>query len=157
MAQSRKLEAYTCGLTRESLENPADARPADTPAHGRAAVPLKVLVADDNADGREMLKFLLESDGHTVVTAEDGPAAIEAAKTFEPDAAILDIGMPGLNGYEVASRLRRKNPTKPLLIALSGWGQADDKAKAAAAGFNHHFTKPVDVSALLALLSQDTN
>jgi CheY-like chemotaxis protein len=122
--------------------------PASTPA-------LRILVADDNKDGRELLTYLLEHQGHTTITADDGQRALNAVADFDPDVAILDIGMPGLNGYELARRLRAgREDGRPFLVALSGLGQAEDKARAAEAGFDHHFTKPVDVNALLSLLAQ---
>jgi CheY-like chemotaxis protein len=118
---------------------------------------LRILVADDNEDGREMLRYLLTQEGHTVQTAEDGRRAVALAPDFDPDVAMLDIGMPELNGYEVAARLRdRRRDGRPLLIALSGLGRADDKARAIEAGFDYHFTKPVEMSALLALLDGQT-
>jgi DNA-binding response OmpR family regulator len=101
-----------------------------------------------------MLNHLLTHDGHVVKTAGDGSRAVEVAAEFDPDVIVLDIGMPGLNGYEVARRLRDAgSERRPLLIALSGLGQAEDKARAVDAGFDHHFTKPVDINALLAILA----
>jgi CheY-like chemotaxis protein len=124
-----------------------------TSAELRAPKPLRILVADDNEDGREMLGFLLRAQGHSVEVAADGPAAIESAASFHPEVIVLDIGMPGMNGYAVARTLRQKPwASRPTLIALSGLGQQEDKARATEAGFDHHFTKPVDVSDLLAYL-----
>jgi two-component system, chemotaxis family, CheB/CheR fusion protein len=120
-----------------------------------ASKSLRILVADDNDDGRDMLSFLLTSEGHQVATAVDGPSALAATAEFHPHVAILDIGMPGLSGYAVAERLRERTDDPPLiLIALSGLGQEEDKARAAKAGFDHHFTKPVDVHALTSLLDR---
>jgi two-component system, chemotaxis family, CheB/CheR fusion protein len=116
--------------------------------------PLRILVADDNDDGREMLVYLLTADGHTVTHATNGRAAVETAAEFHPDVAILDIGMPGMNGYDVAQMLRKPPDASPVvLVALSGLGQQEDKARAAAAGFDRHFTKPVDVNLLRAFLA----
>lgn len=121
------------------------------------ARPLTILVADDNDDGREMLAFFLQSEGHTVTTAIDGPSALAAAIEQNPDVAILDIGMPGLSGYTVAERLREgRDGTGPVLVALSGLGQDEDKARAETAGFAHHFTKPVDIHALTRFLASIT-
>ncbi len=132
---------------------PGRAADAAAPATRRAQ-PLKILVADDNEDGLEMLSFFLKSEGHTVATAADGPAALAVAAGFQPDVAILDIGMPGLNGYQVAEQLRALPKASSLvLIALSGLAQEEDKARAAAAGFDRHFTKPVDIPALLKALA----
>jgi CheY-like chemotaxis protein len=102
-----------------------------------------------------MLEFFLASEGHTVITAANGPGALARALDCRPDAAILDIGMPGFSGYAVAEQLRQApgNGPPPLLVALSGFGQRDDKVRASQAGFDHHFTKPVDIGALTALLA----
>ena len=119
-----------------------------------AVKPLRILVADDNDDGREMLVYLLTADGHTVAEAPDGRAAVDTAATFHPDVVILDIGMPGMNGYTAAQTLRAREETSSVvLVALSGLGQQEDKARAAEAGFDRHFTKPVDVNALSAFLA----
>jgi|SRR5688572_15855128 len=115
--------------------------------------PLRILVADDYADGREMLAFFLERMGHTVVTAVDGPDALAVASTFKPDVAILDIGMPGVSGHAVARELRKRCGDAVTLVALSGMGEVADKARAADAGFDCHFTKPVDITALSDLLA----
>ncbi len=116
---------------------------------------LRILVADDNEDGRRLLSLLLTGYGHTVITANDGHQALAVAAEFHPDVAILDIGMPGLNGYEVATRLRALDPgSRPFLIALSGWGQAEDKEHAVDAGFDQHFTKPADLNALLKVIGE---
>ncbi len=134
-----------------------DQAPAtDTAAGPDAAVTsLRIVVADDNQDGREMLTYLLQREGHEVRAAEDGRRAVEQALGFDPDVAILDIGMPEMNGFDVARQLReRGSGPRPYLIALSGLGQADEKARAFEAGFDHHFTKPVDVQALLGLLRE---
>lgn len=115
--------------------------------------PTRILVADDYADGRDMLAFVLERLGYAVATAADGLAALSVAAEFQPDVAILDIGMPGISGYAVAEELRRDRGNALTLIALSGMGEAADKARAASAGFDRHFTKPVDIDALSAILA----
>ena len=126
----------------------------DAPVETRPARSLKILVADDNEDGLEMLSFFLKSEGHTVATAVNGPSALTVAAEFQPDVAILDIGMPGLDGYHVAKQLRvARKASSLMLIALSGLGQEEDKARAAAAGFDRHFTKPVDIPALMRALA----
>jgi CheY-like chemotaxis protein len=87
--------------------------------------------------------------------AHDGAEALAAVATFNPELALLDIGMPGLNGYEVAKKIRAATPSSAIiLIAVTGWGQHSDKARARAAGFDHHFTKPVEPERLLELLRQ---
>jgi CheY-like chemotaxis protein len=113
-----------------------------------------VLIADDNRDAAEILAMLLDQSGYAVQLAFTGPDAYARAAEHRPQAAILDIGMPGLSGYEVAQRIRAQSwGASMLLIALTGWGQDDDKRKAVAAGFNHHLTKPVDPDALEALIA----
>lgn len=114
--------------------------------------PLRILVADDYADGREMLAFFLERQGHVVATAADGADALAMSESFQQDVAILDIGMPGVSGHEVARQLRAQRGAGVILVALSGLGEAADKARAAEAGFDQHFTKPVDIHALASYL-----
>ncbi len=114
---------------------------------------LRILVADDYADAREMLAFFLGRLGHIVATASDGPDALAVAATFEPDVAILDIGMPGVSGHTVARELRKQRGDGLTLVALSGLGEPADKARAADAGFDCHFTKPVDMKALSKFLA----
>jgi CheY-like chemotaxis protein len=99
--------------------------------------------------------MVLELEGHEVRTAGDGLAGLALIGEFAPQAVILDIGLPQLNGYEVARRIRRDHhDTGILLIAVTGWGQQQDKQTAVAAGFDHHFTKPVDPRELQRVLSQ---
>jgi two-component system CheB/CheR fusion protein len=119
----------------------------DEPA--AVAAPLRILIADDNDDGRQMLALYLKQKGHIVATAADGKEALREVADFHPDVALLDVGMPGLNGYDVAAELRRhyENPSL-VMVALSGLGQDSDKARALQAGFDRHFTKPVDVKVL---------
>jgi CheY-like chemotaxis protein len=141
-----------------SLPIDPDAQPeqkaSDPAAPPTAMRPLRILIADDNDDGREMLMYLLTAEGHTVAEAADGRTAIETAATFHPDVAILDISMPDMNGYSVAEALRKAPETCSIvLIALSGLGQQEDKAHAAKSGFDRHFTKPVDVNSLRAFLA----
>ena len=113
----------------------------------------KVLIADDNRDAAESLAVLLRMDGHEVTIAYDGPQALAMLVQGRPEVALLDIGMPGLNGYEVASRVRHGPLGRGItLIAVTGWGQDRDKAQARDAGFDHHFTKPVDPARLSELL-----
>jgi CheY-like chemotaxis protein len=116
----------------------------------------RVLVADDNKDAAETLALLLEMAGHDVRVVHDGRAALSLAHTFRPDSALLDIGMPQLNGYEVAEALRREPWGANInLIALTGWGQEGDRQRALAAGFDRHLTEPVDPDALQALIWND--
>lgn len=141
------LPLETSGSSSAEVELSA---PRPRPARG-----LRVVIADDNADGREMLAFLLQHAGYDVATATDGLHALEVTADFDPQAVVLDIGMPGMNGYDVARRLRQgADGSRLLLVALSGLGQRDDKARAADAGFDRHFTKPVDADVLLAWLAE---
>jgi CheY-like chemotaxis protein len=113
----------------------------------------RVLVADDNCDAGETLAMLLRLDGHEVHVANDGLEAVEMFGRVQPEVVILDIGMPGLSGHEVARRIRELPSERPVvLIAVTGWGQKADKDRAAASGFDHHFTKPVEPTVLSALL-----
>ncbi len=117
------------------------------------AGPRTVLLADDNVDALETMVALLELEGHKVWSAPDGHKALALAQEVRPDVVILDIGMPGLNGNEVAARIRAGESGQPTtLIALTGWGQAEDRARSNAAGFDHHLTKPVDFDRLKDLL-----
>ena len=137
----------------DSVASPAAAAETDAPTV--ATVGRRVLVADDNKDAADALAMLLELAGHEVRVAHGGRAALSLAQTFRPDVAVLDIGMPELNGYEVAKELRREPwGSRMFLIALTGWGQDDDRQRAKDAGFDRHLTKPVDTDALEKLLSE---
>ena len=119
-----------------------------------APAPRRILVADDNRDAADSLAFMLRLAGHEVRIAYDGQQAIDMAETFRPALALLDIGMPRLDGYETARRLRgRPCGEDMLLVALTGWGQPDDRNRSLAAGFDHHVVKPVDPSMLERLLA----
>ncbi|GAB2503797.1 ATP-binding protein [Lysobacter humi (ex Lee et al. 2017)] len=127
--------------------------PADATAERPAGRAQRVLVVDDNEDAAQTLATLLGFDGHAVRCAGDGPAALAHLDGFEPDIAFLDIGLPGMSGYELAARLRaRPGGAGMRLVALTGWGREEDRDRARDAGFDHHLTKPVDPQALLALL-----
>ncbi len=116
---------------------------------------LSLLLVDDNADGAESLAVLLRFMGHKVDLAYDGPAALAAAVTSRPHAVILDIGLPGMNGYEVARHLRDRPETRDLLlIALTGYGRDEDRQKSNDAGFDHHLVKPVELDVLRQLLER---
>ena len=134
-----------------------DAQPAnlETPeneAH-RPSKSKRILVVDDNADAVEMLEILFSGDGHKVRTAFDGETGIENAKIFQPDICLLDIGLPNMSGYELARILRKMMP-EVTLIALTGWGQTEDRRRSKEAGFNHHLVKPVDFETLRTLVEQ---
>ena len=138
---------------------PADAPAAPVapasvqPAAGRASV--SIMIVDDHADGVQTLAALLSAQGHQVVMAEDGASALKLAAGRAIDVFILDIGLPDMDGHELARRLRASSEGREaLLIALTGYGQAQDRALSKAAGFDHHFVKPVDSAALAAVLGQ---
>jgi CheY-like chemotaxis protein len=127
----------------------------ESPAEVASGPPVRrrVLIADDNRDAADSLAMLLRMDGHDVIVVHDGRQAVATIDSFRPEIAVLDIGMPELNGYEVARQVRQGPlSTSITLIAVTGWGQASDKARAAAAGFNHHLTKPIEPEALTQML-----
>lgn len=112
-----------------------------------------LLVVDDNVDSAESLAMLLDISGYETRIANDGLSAISAVQQRLPRAVILDIGMPGIDGYEVARRLRTQYSSAELqLIGLSGYGDDASKRQAVAAGFDHHLVKPIDVEAIIAVL-----
>jgi CheY-like chemotaxis protein len=122
--------------------------PADALAPGR-----RILIVDDNKDSAESLAMLLEITGHRTFVVHDGVAAIAAAEAHRPEVMLLDIGMPRLNGYEVCRRVRQQPWGEEIkIIALTGWGQDEDRRKSQEAGFDGHLVKPVDYNALLELL-----
>ncbi len=122
-------------------------------AAGAAAVRHRILLADDNEDFVDSLALLLRATGHEVLVVHDGQAAVAAAAGFKPDFALLDIGLPKLNGYEVARFLRSSPATqRTVLVAVTGWGQEEDIRRARAAGFAIHLTKPVELDAIAKIL-----
>ena len=115
---------------------------------------LRVLVADDNRDAADSMQRILALFGHEVRVAYDGSTALRLGEQFRPRVALLDIGMPGTNGYEVARALRRSQGPRVTLVAVTGWGQDADRRRSSEAGFDHHLTKPVDPGALNSLLAK---
>jgi signal transduction histidine kinase/CheY-like chemotaxis protein len=114
---------------------------------------LRVLLADDNVDAADTMSAVLEMSGHAVRTVYSGQEALDLAAAFAPDVMLLDIGMPGMSGYELAQRLRADGRyANTILVALTGWGSESDRVQAMQAGFDHHLTKPVDHHALEPLL-----
>jgi CheY-like chemotaxis protein len=114
----------------------------------------RVLIVDDNTDAAHTLAMLMEIGGHVVQFCYDGLSALKECETFLPEVVLLDIGLPGLDGLEVARRLRAMNLSpRPMLVALTGYGQADDVRRSREAGFDHHLVKPADPQALTALLT----
>ena len=117
----------------------------------------RILVVDDNPDTTATLALILKRTGHDVHVAHDGLEAVHAAAAFRPDVVLLDIGLPKLNGYEVAQRIRQQEGNQKMaLIAVTGWGQQDDRRRAMEAGFDHHLTKPVELASLMQLLATIT-
>jgi PAS domain S-box-containing protein len=140
---------FTVRIPRRTAAAPAPAAP---PVH---IVPARrrVLIADDNRDAADSLAMLLEMEGHDVTVVHDGQQALASIEKLEPDVALLDIGMPEVDGYEVARRVRQRPSGRKLtLIAVTGWGQEADRVRAIEAGFNMHFTKPVEPERLIDLL-----
>ena len=118
------------------------------------SAPRRVLVVDDNADAADSLAMLLEVRGDAVRVAYDGEEALAAEADFVPEVVLLDIGMPKLSGYEVARRIREIRGAGVLIVAITGWGQDEDRQRSREAGFDHHFTKPVDYAALLEVIDR---
>jgi two-component system CheB/CheR fusion protein len=128
-------------------------RLVEAPALATARGGKRVLVVEDNADSAEMLRMVLALHGHEIAVAQDGPSALEAARRFQPRVIVCDIGLPHMNGYEVARHVRAlPEIAQPTLIALSGYGQDEDRRRASDAGFEYHLVKPVEPQALFALL-----
>jgi CheY-like chemotaxis protein len=124
-------------------------KPAEKPTPAPQVVPRRILVVDDNVDAAKTLELLLKSLGHDTRAVFNGVEALRVATEFRPDVVLLDIGMPGLDGYEVARRLRHQNPQHTFkIIAVTGWGQESDRQKTREAGFDLHLVKPVDITAL---------
>jgi len=156
-----RVQAHSAGLNQGSefvvrLPALAEESPRGVSANGAPppadVPPCRVLVVDDNVDGAESLAVLLRLGGHDVRVCHDGPAGLALADEFRPGLVFLDIGLPGLDGYEVARRLRAQlGPDGIVLVALTGYGQEEDVLRARQAGFDHHLVKPADPAALTAL------
>lgn len=128
------------------VEQPGDAAPA--------TAGLRVMIVDDNVDAADMLSALMDIIGHTTAVAHGGVQALQLAGQFRPEVAFLDIGMPGMNGYELAKQLRASPAHSAMvLVALTGWGDANDRARSKMAGFDHHLIKPTNLDAVEALLA----
>ncbi len=166
-----RVDAVSAGLEKgseflvvfpDALMEPADSPPSadalpDAAPSTSLARPLRVLIADDNRDSAESLGMLLELSGHEIHLAHDGVEALAVAAEKTPEVALLDIGMPGMDGYQVAACIRRETWGKNMtLIAITGWGQEDAKRMARDAGFDHHLTKPMDSTILEAILADVT-
>ena len=113
-----------------------------------------MLVVDDNVDTVTTLQMLVQESGHDVRTAYDGSAAVEAALDYRPDVVLLDIGLPGLNGFEVAKRIRQQPALRDaVLVAMTGYGREADRRRSQEAGFDHHLVKPADFGKVLQILA----
>jgi PAS domain S-box-containing protein len=141
---------FTITLPRSGAASPDPAAPTGPIAAARTG--RRVLLVDDNHDAADILAELLRFAGHDVRVVSDGPAALELVRAFRPDVAILDIGLPVMDGYELARRLRAAVPAPIRLVALTGYGQDHDRERSRAAGFAEHVVKPVDGARLLALI-----
>jgi Response regulators consisting of a CheY-like receiver domain and a winged-helix DNA-binding domain len=127
----------------------------ETRARSSAARSLRILVVDDNVDSAESLSMLLALDGHDTRCAFDGRSAVALATgPFAPEVVLLDIGLPALNGYEVARHLREHGDSDLTLVAMTGWDQSSDHAQSRQAGFDAHLVKPVDYDGLKSLLEE---
>jgi CheY-like chemotaxis protein len=135
-------------IIRLPLQQIANSTAAASPSPQAAQIPKRVLVVDDNADAASTLQHLLRSLGHETRLANDGESALAIADEFNPDVVLLDIGMPGMSGYEVARHLRSRKQGRLKIIAVTGWGTQQDRARSADAGFDLHLVKPVGESEL---------
>jgi signal transduction histidine kinase/CheY-like chemotaxis protein len=160
-AHGGTIEAFSEGRGHGSeftIRLPRVAAPAVKPARPAVHGPVpsrRILIVEDSEDARDMLRLYLTESGHQVYEAVDGPRGVEAALRVRPDVALIDIGLPGLDGYEVARRLRaRPEGRKMFLVALTGYGQPEDHRRARQAGFDAHLVKPFDRGRLIGLLAQ---
>ncbi|MBI5433171.1 MAG: response regulator [Planctomycetes bacterium] len=158
------VEAKSDGLGRGAefivhLPPPARSTEPDAPAAPRLSeVSLiggrgrRILFVDDNLDSSELLRVLLGLQGHTVRSVHDGEAAVEQAEAFEPELILLDIGLPRMNGHDAARAIRARRGAGVTIVAMTGWGQAEDRRRSKEAGFDHHLVKPIDPSLLREIL-----
>jgi CheY-like chemotaxis protein len=153
------VDASSAGAERGAsfvVRLPAIAQPALASAAGgevRTVARRRILVVEDNDDARETLRVLLAAEGHDVCACADGAAALEALAAFTPEVAIVDIGLPEMDGYAVARALRERLGAGVRLIALTGYGLADDRRRAADAGFDAHLVKPAEHASLAAAIA----
>jgi two-component system CheB/CheR fusion protein len=143
-----------------TLDLPAVPRPNThatelIPKKTAAIIPRRVLIVEDNNDAREMLSLFLVEDGHEVHLANDGPSGLRAALTFRPDIALLDLGLPGFDGYQLARSIRAREEGKQIyLVALTGYGQPEDRLRSEEAGFDDHLVKPLDLNRLALVMER---
>jgi signal transduction histidine kinase len=142
------LPALPCTAVEKAPGGSASERPGSAMAE-----PLRILIVDDNMDSAESLALLMRMAGHEVRTAYEGLSAVAEARTFMPDVVVLDIGLPGMDGYEVAHRLRQEpGGDRLMLLALTGYGQEEDRRRSREAGFDHHLVKPINLERFQELL-----
>lgn len=154
-AQSEGRGKGSTFIVRLPLAASVHEAPPTLPSDERSIEGRRVMIVEDDPDTAESLKLILEANGADVRVASSGPKALAAFASFAPEAVLLDIGLPGMDGYEVARRLRAEFPEQPaLLVALTGWGRTEDVERARDAGFDEHLVKPVDIVALRRLLSR---
>jgi CheY-like chemotaxis protein len=146
--------AFTGGFNLSGFDSNARAPDVQSAPPDKSLHACRVLVVDDNRDGAELLALLLRMQGHIVKTAHDGISGLEIAASFDPDVVLLDIGLPGLDGCEVARRLRQKadRSSRQCLIAMTGYGTDEDRQRTHEAGFDHHIVKPVEPDELNKLV-----
>jgi CheY-like chemotaxis protein len=143
------------GLTAQQASAKAPGADSDRGSAAPAGGGRRILVVDDNQDGAELLAELLQELGHVVKIAHDGPAALAASQQFHPDIALVDIGLPDMDGYEVARRLRDGGSSKQLrLVAISGYDLDPERDRAVQAGFQRHLLKPVDFNQLEQVIKE---
>jgi CheY-like chemotaxis protein len=134
----------------------AVAQPREAPAARSAATPRRVLLVEDNADISDLIQMQLRMWGHEVSIADDGPSGLEAALGQRPDIAFVDVGLPGMDGYEVARQIRSAEGGERMrLVAMTGYGRPEDRDRALAAGFDAHLVKPVDPRQLQDVLDSE--
>jgi CheY-like chemotaxis protein len=139
----------------DDVPAPGTAPPQEPRGHPLPAAKRRLRVVDDTGDAAWVLGNILESHGHEVRSAHAGDEALAAFDEFDPDIVLLDIGMPGMDGLEVARRLRGRSRTpRPLLVALTGWGKSEDRQRSQEAGFDAHLVKPVDEAQILDLIAE---
>jgi CheY-like chemotaxis protein len=146
-----KGSEFTVHLPSATAPAPVPAAPAEP---HRASAPRKLLIVDDNVDAAVSLRMLLELDGHEVEVAHDGDAGLKRLAEVKPEVALLDIGLPGMDGYELARRIRSNGDANVWLVAVSGYGQDHHQRSAQEAGFDRYLVKPVDFDSLSQLLTE---
>jgi signal transduction histidine kinase/CheY-like chemotaxis protein len=140
-------------LPAAALANESEARTTTDVSKAAAPAKRRILVVDDNRDSADSLAMVLRLMGNEVHTAHDGLEAVGSAAVFRPEVVLLDIGLPKLNGYEAGRRIRQQQGGAVMLIAMTGWGQEEDRRRSKEAGFDHHITKPLEFDALQRLLA----